>query len=330
MIFKRKNDLNDKENLMRNKRRWSLLGLLLVALMVFGACSNDDKVEDTDIEGNINIVTSFTIIEDMAHQIAKDKANVYNLVPTGTDPHEYEPLPDDIKKAEDADVLFLNGMNLEGGESGWFYKMVDSVNQKEENVFELNEGVTPKYLTDEAEQVEEINPHSFLDPQVGIIMAENLRDALIKVDPDNKDEYEKNAEEYLKELNEIDKLYQEEINSIPKERRILVTSERAFQYMTERYGLDEAYVWEIDTEELGTPEQIKGLIETIREKNPPVLFLESNVDKRPLETVSNETGVKIYDEAIYSDEIGQKGYEADTYVKLLKHNIRIIKDGLSE
>lgn len=315
---------------MRNKRRWSLLGLLLVALMVFAACSNDGKDTDADIEGNLNIVTSFTIIEDMAHQIAKDKANIYNLVPTGTDPHEYEPLPDDIKKAEDADILFLNGMNLEGGKSGWFYKMMDSINQKEENVFELNEGVTPKYLTDEAEQVEEINPHSYLDPQVGIKMAENLRDALIEKDPDNKDEYEKNAEEYLKELKELDEFYKEEINSIPKERRILVTSERAFQYMTEKYGLDEAYVWEIDTEELGTPEQIKGLIETVKEKNPPVMFLESNVDKRPLETVSNETGVKIYEEAIYSDEIGEKGYEVDTYVKLLKHNIRIIKDGLTK
>lgn len=91
---------------MRNKKRWTLVGLLLAVLMVFGACSSNDKAEDTDTEGNINIVTSFTIIEDMAHQIAKDKANIYNLVPTGTDPHEYEPLPDDIKKAEDAISFF--------------------------------------------------------------------------------------------------------------------------------------------------------------------------------------------------------------------------------
>lgn len=316
---------------MKDRKKWSLISLLFVVIIFFGACSNNKDInEDEGIEGNINIVTSFTIIRDMAEQIGKNKVNIYNLVPTGTDPHEYEPLPNDIKKAEDADILILNGMNLEGGQAGWFYKMIDSVDQSKDKVFELNKGVDPKYLTDGKGSAEEINPHSFLDPQVGIKMAENLRDALIEVDPSNKEYYENNAEEYLKELWKIDETYKEEIKSIPKERRILVTSERAFQYMTERYGLDEAYVWEIDTEELGTPEQIKGLIKTIREKNPPILFLESNVDKRPLETVSNETGVEIYEENIYSDEIGKKGYEVDTYIKLLNHNIRIIKDGLSK
>lgn len=302
--------------------------ILLVLMLGLTACSSNPAPNEDD--GKIKVVSSFTIVTDMAEQIGGDLVDVYNLVPTGTDPHEYEPKPDDIKAATDADVLFYNGMNLEGGKAGWFLKMVDSVNQKEENVFDLNKGIEPKYLVDEQGRDEEINPHSYLDPKVGIKMTENLRDALIQIDPENKDTYEKNTEEYLSRLNEIDKKYTEVINSIPEERRILVTSERAFQYMTESYGLKEAYVWEIDTEELGTTEQIKTLINFLKKEKPPVLFMESNVDPKPLETVSNETGIPIYKEAIYSDEIGKKGDVVDTYIKLLEHNIRIIEDGLSQ
>ncbi|TXL64958.1 zinc ABC transporter substrate-binding protein [Cerasibacillus terrae] len=310
--------------------------ILIAATVLLAACGGDKKETEKDTGSNneedskdaLQVVTSFTTIEDMVHQIAGDQVDVYNLVPTGTDPHEYEPLPEDIKHATDADILFMNGMNLEGGEDGWFYKMVDSVNQDHDKVFELNEGVEPKYIGGEDGIEEEVNPHSFLDPQVGITMATNLRDALIEVDPDNKDVYEENAAEYLERLEDLDTEYEDKIGEIPEEDRILVTSERAFQYMTEHYGLREAYVWEVDTEELGTPEQIKTLVDTLKEEQPPVLFLESNVDSRPLETVSSESGIDIYEEHIYSDEIGKKGDKVDTYVKLLQHNIDIIYDGL--
>src|SRR5699024_406883 len=112
---------------------------------LLSACGGDETNSvDNDQQSadeQINVVTSFTIIEDMVEQIGGDYVNVYNLVPTGTDPHEYEPLPEDIMEATDADVLFLNGMNLEGGQEGWFYKMIDSVDQDLDNVYELNEGV---------------------------------------------------------------------------------------------------------------------------------------------------------------------------------------------
>ena len=308
-------------------KKVKIIAVLMLALVLSacGANTNDDNDS-----GKIDVVASFTIISDMAGQIGGDLVNVYNLVPTGTDPHEYEPMPDDIKAATDADVLLYNGMNLEGGKAGWFLKMVDSVNQDEELVFELNKGVEPKYLVDHQGKDEEVNPHSFLDPKVGIAMANNLRDALIEIDPENKSVYESNTEEYMKTLGAIDDKYHEVIDALPEENRILVTSERAFQYMTESYGLDEAYIWEIDTEELGTTEQIKGLIDFLKENQPPVMFMESNVDPKPMETVSNESGVPIFEEAIYSDEIGKKGDIVDTYVKLLDHNIRIIELGLSE
>ncbi|WP_249260823.1 metal ABC transporter solute-binding protein, Zn/Mn family [Virgibacillus pantothenticus] len=304
-----------------------------LTLIILAACGNENKekgnaASDSD-EDNLLVISSFTIISDLAREVGGDKVEVHNLVPTGTDPHEYEPLPEDIKKATDADVLFYNGMNLEGGKDGWFFKMIDSVGQNESNVYNLTEGVEPMYLSAEGSREEEINPHSFIDPGVGIKMVENMRDAFIKVDPDNKDYYGERTKEYLTRLKEIDTEYQEKINAIPEERRILVTSECAFQYMLDHYGMEEECIWRVDTEENGSPEQIKSLVEYIDKNNVPVLFVESNVDPRPMETVSKESGVDIYEKAIYSDEIGQPGDEVDTYVKYLKYNIEIISDGLN-
>lgn len=311
-----------------------VMALSLMAIVILAACGgNNDTTGDNEPSGAsddpLQVVTTFTLLEDMVTQIGGDRVEVHNLVPIGTDPHEYEALPEDIKAATDADLLFFNGLNLEGGDTGWFARLTDSVDQDEEVIFELGAGIEPLYLTS-SEGEEEVNPHSFLDPVNGIQMAENTRDALIEVDPDHKEEYEANAEDYLAELEKVNEEYEEKIAEIPEENRILVTSERAYQYMATRYGLKEGFVWAVDTEEGGTPEQITTLIEFIDENEPPVLFLESNVDPRPLETVSNETGVEIYPETVFSDEIGSPGEEGDTYVKFLQYNIEKIHAGLSQ
>lgn len=312
------------------------------ALLILAACGGNDASsnteqgdtkEATEAETNgdkLQVVSSFTIITDMVREVGGDKVEVHNLVPTGTDPHEYEPLPEDIKKATDADILFYNGMNLEGGEEGWFFKMIDSVGQDKSKVYSLTERVEPMYLRDEATREEEVNPHSFIDPVVGIHMVEDMRDAFIEVDPDNKEYYEERASDYLDRLKEIEKEYEERLGALPEENKILVTSECAFQYMLNRYDMGEACIWKVDTEENGSPEQIKSLVKFIDENNVPVLFLESNVDERPMETVSKESGVDIYEKPIYSDEIGNPGDEVDTYIKYLKYNIDIISDGLSK
>lgn len=296
------------------------------ALIILGACNSGEK-GPSDSEGKILVVTSFTIIEDMVKEISGEHVEVYNLVPIGTDPHEYDPLPNDTKAVTDADILFYNGLNLEGGEHGWFAKMMESVGQDWDVAFEVSQGIDPLYLTSDDGKEEEINPHAFLDPVVGIQMAENTRDALIEIDPDNKEIYEQNAEVYLAKLHDMDEQYKTKIGEIPEENRILVASERAYQYMAKRYGLQEGYIWAIDTEENGNPEQITSLIKFIEENNPPVLFVETNVDKRPMETVSKETGVDIFGE-IFSDEIGKPGEEGDTYLSYLQFNIDVIYEGL--
>lgn len=330
---------------MKNLVKW--LGLSLLAALMLAACGNDDKKPETskdngadgdkteavtdDSGDKLKVVTSFTIIADMAREIGGDFVEVYNLVPSGTDPHEYEPLPNDIKAATDADVLFYNGLNLEGGEHGWFFKMMDSVGQKDENIYSLTERVEPKYIGGgDTGHEEEINPHAFIDPAVGVLMAEDMRDALAEKSPEHSEEIKKQGDEYVQRLQELDDEFAERISTIPEENRILVTSERAFQYLNDHYGLKEAYIWEIDTEENGSPKQIKDLVHYIQEHNVPVLFVESNVDTRPMETVSKETGVPIADKPIYSDEIGDPGDDIDTYIKYLNYNMDLIHDELSK
>lgn len=302
------------------------------ALMLLIGCGSNETTTDeaSNSDDKLQVVSSFTIIEDLAREIGGDDVSIHNLVPTGTDPHEYEPLPLDMKKATDADILFYNGLNLEGGEDGWFFKMINSVNQDMDNLYSLTERVEPMYLSGEDGKKDQINPHAFINPAVGIKMAEDMRDAFIEKDPENKGNYEERATAYLERLKEVEKEYRERINDIPEEKRILVTNERAFQYMADEYGLKEGFIWAIDTEENGSPEQIKSLIAFVKDNNVPVLFIESNVDTRPMETVSKETGVPFSEKPIYSDEIGKPGEEVDTYMKYLNYNINLIHDELKE
>src|SRR5690625_2281890 len=302
--------------------------ILIITISLVACSSNNDDAKDENTE-SILVVTSFTLIEDMVQHIGGDYVKTHTLVLTGTDPHEYEPLPEDTKAITDAEAIIYNGFNLEGGEDGWLAKMVDTAGKSEDDLFELMEGAEPMYLSGEDGQKEEINPHTFLDPVLGLHMAENVLEALIAIDPDHKDEYRERAEGYFAELEDIDQEYEKKINDIPEEDRILVTSERAYQYMADRYGLEEGFIWQIDTEEQGTPEQNKSLVEFVNETKTPVQFLQSNVDSRAMETVSQETGVDIFG-TLYSDEIGDPGEEGDTYVKFLRYNIEQIHEGLTE
>lgn len=297
------------------------------AMLLLAACGDSDKNKGS--KEVLQVVTTFTLIEDMVKQMGGDLVEIHNLVPIGTDPHEYDPLPEDVIAATDADVIIYNGFNLEGNdENGWIVKLADSIGKDLDDFYELMEGAEPLYLTGAEGQDDEINPHTFLDPVLGIHMAENALKALVENLPDHKDELEERAGKYIDELKEIDKEYQDKIGEIPEEDRILITSERAYQYLASRYGLEEGFIWEIDTEELGTPEQIKTLVQFVNDRQPPVLFVESNVDHRAMEAVSNETGVEIFAE-IFSDEIGKPGEEGDTYVKFLRYNIEKIHAGLT-
>ncbi len=311
-------------------RKWfkaSMLAILVIG--VLAACGKNDEKSNDQSSEKVQAIATFSIIHDIVSEIGGDLVDVHSMVPIGTDPHEYDPLPEDIKKASNADALFYNGLNLEGGEHGWFFKLVDNVHADEDQVFELMEGVEPLYLTSEDGSEKEVNPHAFLDPTVVIQMTENAREALIQVDEKNKETYEKNADQLLEKLHALDKEYETKIGEIPEENRILVTSERAYQYMANHYGLKEGFIWEIDTEENGTPEQITSLVKFVKDSKVPALFVETNVDERPMETVSNETGVPIAAK-LFSDELGRPGDDGSTVIDFLQHNIDTIYEHLKE
>lgn len=309
-----------------NKRHVATSLAALGAVLLAGCTSGDDQEAAND--DRIQAVSTFSILSDIVAEIGGDHVKVHNIVPVGNDPHEYGSTPEDTKAMSDADAYFYNGLNLEGGENGWAARMVESVGLEEDKVFETTDGVEPMYLTDE-ESDHSINPHAFLDPNVGVIMAENVAAGLTDVDPDHAEEYSQNLEEYLQELAEMDKSYQEEIGNLEEERRVLVTSERAYQYMADSYNLLEGYIWAVDTDDIGTPEQMISAIDFVNDHKPKALFVESNVTPGPMETVSEETGVEIY-ATIFSDELAAQGEPGDTYLGFLEENLKDISGGLQQ
>lgn len=304
---------------------WKVAIATVGALVLVGCGSNQSQ--DPEMSGTIQAVSTFSILTDMVEELGGEHVRVHNLVPVGQDPHEYESTPADTKALSDADVFFVNGLNLEGGERGWAARMAESVGMEEGRMVEATSGVEPLHL---AEGVEDsVNPHAFLDPNVGVIMAENIAEALVEIDPDNAEVYQDNADAYIDELTSIHERYQQGIGELEEDRRVLVTSERAFQYVADRYDLLEGYIWAVDTDDIGTPDQIISTIEFVKEHQPPALFLESNVASTPMETVSADTGVEIY-ATVYSDELAPEGEPGDTYLGLLEENLTRVSEGLQQ
>src|SRR5690625_1896946 len=295
--------------------------IIVATLAVIGLLISGGSLAADDQE-SVQVVTTFSILKDIVGQVGGDLVEIHSMVPMGTDPHEYQPLPQDIVAATRADVLFWNGLDMETGD-GWFRGLVEVAGKSFEGdqVIEMAAGVEPLYLTDGAET--EVNPHAFLSPRAGIIYTENALGGLQAADPANADVYAANAAAYIAELETWDASYADGLGSIPEEARILVTSERAFQYLAADYGITEGYLWEIDTDEQGTPQQIASLIAFVREAKPAGLLVETNVDARPMETVSRETGVPIVGE-IYSDELGPEGSPGETYVSYLDYNLQML------
>ena len=152
--------------------------------------------------------------------------------------------------------------------------------------------------------------------------------ALAEALPERADQVEEKGAEYKAMLESIDADYREQIGALPKEDRVLVASEHAFQYMVDTYGMEQLYIWQIDTDENGSPAQIGHLVRQLKDKRPKHLFVESNVDTRPMKTVSKEAGIPIFDEPLHSDELGKPGTVAGTYEDFLRSNLKTMIAGL--
>ncbi|HGF6559642.1 metal ABC transporter substrate-binding protein [Providencia sp. PROV188] len=268
------------------------------------------------------VVTTFTIIQDIAQNVAGDAAIVESITKPGAEIHGYQPTPKDIMKAYDANLILWNGMNLEV----WFQRFFE--NLKDVPAVVVTEGIEPMPIR-EGEYKDNPNPHAWMSPANAQIYIENIRKALVKYDPENADIYNANAKKYSQEIAALDAPLRERLNRIPEDKRWLVTSEGAFSYLTKDYGFKEVYLWPINAEEQGSPMQVKKVIDTVREHNIPVVFSESTISDKPALQVSKETGAK-YGGVLYVDSLSTAEGPVPTYIDLLNTTVDTIAKGFSQ
>lgn len=268
------------------------------------------------------VVTTFTIIQDIAQNIAGDAATVESITKPGAEIHGYQPTPKDIMKAYDADLILWNGMNLEV----WFQRFFENV--KDVPAVVVTEGIEPMPIR-EGEYKGNPNPHAWMSPANAKIYIENIRQALVKYDPENAETYNQNAKKYAAKIAQLDTPLRERLNRIPEDQRWLVSSEGAFSYLTKDYGFKEVYLWPINAEEQGSPQQVKKVIDTVREFKIPVVFSESTISDKPARQVSKETGAK-YGGILYVDSLSTADGPVPTYIDLLNTTVDTIAKGFNQ
>ncbi|MBL0372569.1 metal ABC transporter substrate-binding protein [Rhizobium sp. KVB221] len=267
-------------------------------------------------------VTTFTVIADMAKNVAGDAAIVESITKPGAEIHNYQPTPRDIIKAQDANLILWNGLGLEL----WFEKFFQNLDNVPGAV--VSEGVEPMSIG-EGPYSGKPNPHAWMSPQAALIYVDNIRDALAKHDPANADTYKANAEAYKQKISATISPIKAELDAIPAAKRWLVTSEGAFSYLTRDFGLKELYLWPINADQQGTPKQVRKVIDGVREHGIHVVFSESTVSDKPARQVARETGAN-YGGVLYVDSLSEADGPVPTYLDLIRVTSETIAKGLSQ
>ena len=268
------------------------------------------------------VVTTFTVIQDIAQNVAGNAATVESITKPGAEIHEYEPTPKDIVKAQSADLILWNGLNLER----WFERFFQNIKDKPAVV--VTEGIQPLSIY-EGPYKDAPNPHAWMSPSNALIYIENIKNALVKYDPQNAAVYEKNAADYAQKIKQLDEPLRAKLAQIPEAQRWLVTSEGAFSYLAKDYSLKEGYLWPINAEQQGTPQQVRKVIDLVRKNNIPVVFSESTISAKPAQQVAKESGAK-YGGVLYVDSLSAKNGPVPTYIDLLNVTVSTIVKGFGK
>lgn len=296
--------------MLEKTRRWTLAGLLGLLLGNVAQAAEPFKV-----------VTTFTVIADMARNVAGDAARVESITKPGAEIHNYQPTPGDLLKTRDAQLVLWNGLNLEL----WFERFFSRMKDVPSAV--VSQGVEPIAIA-QGPYAGKPNPHAWMSPQAALIYVDNIRDALVQHDPAQAETYRRNAEAYKARITATLEPLRQQLQAIPEQRRWLVSSEGAFSYLARDLGLRELYLWPINADAQGTPQQVRRVIETVRAERIPAVFSESTVSAAPAEQVARESGAR-YGGVLYVDSLSAAEGPVPTYLDLLRVTTETLVKGLA-
>tara|TARA_R110002020_G_scaffold206021_2_gene410834 strand:- start:5691 stop:6584 length:894 start_codon:yes stop_codon:yes gene_type:complete len=290
----------------------SLLAVGAVAIMATGAQAQE----------KFKAITTFTVIADMARNVAGDAAIVESITKPGAEIHGYSPTPRDIIRAQDADLVLWNGLNLEL----WFEQFLS--NLSDVPAATLTDGIEPISISSGSYDGKP-NPHAWMGLDNALIYVDNIRDAFITHDPANADVYRANAEAYKAQITETIAPLRDAVRAVPEGQRWLATCEGAFSYLIRDFGMKEVYLWPMNADQQGTPQQVRKVIDTVRENDIPAVFCESTVSQAPAQQVARETGAR-YGGMLYVDSLTEEDGPVPSYLDLLRVTSETIVKGLTE
>ena len=265
------------------------------------------------------VLTTFTVLEDMAENIAGEHLEVESITKPGAEIHGYEPTPADIRKASEADLILENGLNLEA----WFDQFLEQVDAPHVVV---SEGIEPVPIAGDA-YAGTPNPHAWMSPKNAQVYVDNMVTALSELDPDHAQDYARNAEAYKQQLRAVHEDLQRELEDLPERQRALVTCEGAFSYLARDAGLTEKYIWPVNAEQQATAQQISSAIEFVQDHDVPAVFCESTVSDAPMQRVVDATGAR-FGGTLYVDSLSGQDGPVPTYLDLIRHDADTISAGL--
>jgi manganese/iron transport system substrate-binding protein len=273
-------------------------------------------------QAKFKAVTTFTVIADIARNVAGDAADVESITRPGAEIHNYQPTPGDIQRAQGANLVLWNGLNLEL----WFERFLRNLRDVPSVV--VSDGVEPIGISD-GPYSGKPNPHAWMSPVSALIYVDNIRDAFIQYDPANAETYRANAEAYKARIQSTIEPIQAQLAAIPEEKRWLVTSEGAFSYLARDFGLRELYLWPINADQQGSPQQVRKVIDAVRANAIGVIFSESTISPDPAQQVARETGIR-YGGVLYVDSLTEADGPVPTYLDLLRVTSETIAAGLAQ
>jgi manganese transport system substrate-binding protein len=307
----------------RKARPSFLVGLMLSAPLLLTACTSPKAVHPNASSGATDqplVLTTFTVLADMAKNVAGDRLRVESITKQGAEIHGYEPTPSDIRRGSGANLILENGLGLEL----WSRRFTAAAGNVP--TVTLSEGMKPLPIEEDA-YAGKPNPHAWMSPKRAMQYVDRMVEAFSNLDPAGAATFKANGEAYKQQLRQLDTDLRASLATIPEQRRVLVSCEGAFTYLAKDYGMDEAYLWPVNAESQVTPQRIKRLIETVKQRRVPTIFCESTVSDKAQREVAKASGSR-FGGTFYVDSLSAADGPAPTLLDLQRHNVRLIQQGL--